>query len=143
MNPPPKGWPRISSGLVYDDPKAAIDWLCKAFGFEVQLKVEGDGGSIEHSELTYGGGLIMVSGPKPKFPALQSPRASGGHNTQTLMVYVDDVQAHCKRAREAGARITDEPSTHDYGEEYWADLSYGCEDVGGHNWWFTQRLRGQ
>jgi uncharacterized glyoxalase superfamily protein PhnB len=143
MNPPPKGWPRISSGLVYDDPKAAIAWLCKAFGFEVQLKVEGDGGTIEHSELTYGGGLIMVGGPKPKFPSLQSPRASAGHNTQSLMVYVDDVKAHCEQARAAGARITDEPSTHDYGEEYWADLSYGCEDVGGHLWWFTQRLRGE
>ncbi|HEX4381886.1 MAG TPA: VOC family protein, partial [Myxococcales bacterium] len=66
-----------------------------------------------------------------------------GHNTQSLMVYVDDVKAHCEQARAAGARITDEPSTHDYGEEYWADLSYGCEDVGGHLWWFTQRLRGE
>ena len=143
MNPPPRGWPRISSALIYDDPRAAIDWLCKAFGFEVQLKVEGDGGTIEHSELTYGGGLIMVGGPKAKFPQYQSPRAVNGRNTQSLMVYVDDVQAHCKQARAAGAVITDEPSTHDYGEEYWADLSYGCIDVEGHLWWFTQRLRGK
>jgi uncharacterized glyoxalase superfamily protein PhnB len=143
MKPPPKGWPRISSTVIYDDPKAAIDWLCKAFGFEVQLKVEGDGGTIEHSELTFGEGLIMVGGPKPRFPQYQSPGKSGGHNTQSLMVYVDDVKAHCERARAAGARIIDEVSTHDYGEEYWADLSYGCEDVGGHHGWFTQRLRGQ
>jgi uncharacterized glyoxalase superfamily protein PhnB len=143
MNPPPKGWPRISSALIYDDPKAAIDWLCNAFGFEVRLKVEGDGGTIEHSELTFGDGLIMVGGPKPKFPQYQSPRGSQGHNTQSLMVYVDDAKAHCARARAAGARITDEVATHDYGEEYWADLSYGCLDLEGHLWWFTQRLRGQ
>ena len=47
----PKGWPRISSSLVYREAGKAIDWLCTAFGFEVQLKVEGEGGIIHHSEL--------------------------------------------------------------------------------------------
>jgi uncharacterized glyoxalase superfamily protein PhnB len=141
MNPPPQGWPRISSAICYDDPKAAIDWLCRAFGFEVRLKVEGDDGSIEHSELTYGEGLIMVGGPKAKIPTHQSPRASGGHNTQNLMVYVDDLEAHCKRARAAGAKVLVEPEVHDYGGEYWSDRSYEAEDIGGHHWWFTQRLR--
>ena len=42
MKPTPTGWPRISSALYYDDAAKAIDWLCRAFGFEVQLKVEGD-----------------------------------------------------------------------------------------------------
>src|SRR5690606_37481574 len=58
--PAPAGWPRISSAVFYDDAARAIDWLCAAFGFEVRLKVEGDGGRIEHSELTFGDGLIMV-----------------------------------------------------------------------------------
>ena len=48
---------RISTALYYEDPRAAIDWLCTAFGFEVRLLVEGDGGRIEHSELTYGEGM--------------------------------------------------------------------------------------
>ena len=61
MKPTPPGWPRISSALFYDDAGQAIDWLCRAFGFEVRLRVEGDGGRIEHSELEYEGGLIMVS----------------------------------------------------------------------------------
>ena len=42
MKPTPKGWPRLSSALCYDNAAAAIDWLCNAFGFEVRLKVEGD-----------------------------------------------------------------------------------------------------
>lgn len=142
MKPCPPGWPRISAGLYYDDAPQAIDWLCKAFGFEVRLKVEGDGGRIEHSELVFGEGVIMVSGPKPeKFPYMKSPSQVGGGNTQNLMVYVDDVEAHCKRAREAGATIVKEPETHDYGEEYWSDRGYGCRDIGGHHWWFEQRLR--
>ena len=141
MKPTPPGWPRISSSIYYDDPAAAIDWLCRAFGFEVQIKVVGDGGRIEHSELVFGGGLIMVGGPRDKYPYWKTPSQIGGGNTQNMMVYVDDVEAHCKRAREAGAKIVREMETHDYGEGYWADKDYECEDVGGHHWWFTQRLR--
>jgi uncharacterized glyoxalase superfamily protein PhnB len=142
MKPTPPGWPRISSSLYYDDAKEAIEWLCRAFGFEVRLVVEGDGGRVEHSELVYGEGLIMVAQPKPeKFPDWKTPRQLGGANTQNMMVYVDDVEAHCKRAREAGAVIVKEPETVDYGEEYWSDRGYECKDIGGHGWWFYQRLR--
>ena len=142
MKPSPTGWPRISTALYYDDAAQAIDWLCRAFGFEVRLKVEGDGGRIEHSELVFGDGVIMVGSPKPdKFPYMKSPSLAGGANTQNLMVYVDDVEAHCKRAREAGATIIKEPETKDYGEEYWSDRGYECRDIGGHHWWFQQRLR--
>lgn len=140
MRPTPPGWPRISSSLVYDDPRAAIDWLCRAFGFEVRLVVEGDGGAVEHSELAFGEGLVMVGGPKPRFPQRKAPRALGGANTQNLMVYVDDVDAHCARARAAGATIVQEPETTDYGAEYWVDRGYECCDPGGHHWWFYQRL---
>jgi uncharacterized glyoxalase superfamily protein PhnB len=54
MKPTPTGWPRISSAVYYEDAPEAIDWLCRAFGFEVRVRIEGEGGSIEHSELTYG-----------------------------------------------------------------------------------------
>jgi len=142
MNPTPPGWPRISSALFYDDAAGAIDWLSKAFGFEVKIRVEGPGGEIEHSELTFGEGLVMVAsaGRTGRSPWARSPRQAGG-STQALFVYVDDVEAHCARARAAGARITDEPVTNEYGEDYWTDRTYGCEDVGGHHWWFGQRLR--
>jgi uncharacterized glyoxalase superfamily protein PhnB len=146
VNAPPKGWPRISTAIFYQDGAAAIDWLSRAFGFELRLKVEGDGGRIDHSELTFGTGLIMVGqeGPRPNGPNLapvRSPKTIGGYNTQTLMVFVDDVEAHCARARAAGARIFAEPEVHDYGEDHWADRSYGAMDPEGHHWWFTQRVR--
>jgi uncharacterized glyoxalase superfamily protein PhnB len=146
MKPAPKNFPRISSSLVYDDPVAAIDWLCRAFGFEVRLKVEGDEGTIIHSELAFGDGLIMVAGTAaksahPEWTWRKSPREAGGANTQTLFIYVDDVEAHCARARAAGAVVTDEPKTSDYGDDYWSDRSYGCVDPGGHHWWIAQRLR--
>ena len=147
MKNPPAGWPRISSAVFYAEPAAAIDWLCRAFGFEVRLKVEGDGGRIEHSELVFGDGLIMVggagdSGRRPDEP-FRSPRSMDGANTQSLCVCVDDVDAHCQRARAAGARIVHEPATQDYGDEYWSDRTYMAMDPEGHRWWFMQRVRDQ
>ena len=146
MKATPPDWPRISSGLHYRDAARMIDWLCEAFGFEVRLKVEGEGGRIEHSELTYGEGLIMVGeeslGPNPRFGTpMMSPLTAGGI-TQSLMIYVDDVDAHCERARAAGAKIIAEPALHDYGDDYWADRSYGALDPEGHMWWISQRVRG-
>jgi len=147
MKPTPKGWPRISSSLFYDDPAAAIDWLCRAFGFEVRLKVEGDDGQIVHSELSYGDGLIMVSGTNraelgQHAVPCKSPRSMDGAVTQALALFVDDADAHCAQARAAGAIIHDEPKTEDYGEDYWADRTYRAEDPEGHHWWFMQRVRG-
>ncbi|MFO0604318.1 MAG: VOC family protein [Polyangiales bacterium] len=148
MKPTPPGWPRISSCVYYDDPAAAIDWLGRAFGFEVRLKVEGEGGRIEHCELSFGEGLVMVGGTgrgdagKDAWQRLQtSPRAKGGANTQSLCVMVDDADAHCARAKAAGAAVIREPETSDYGADYWADRSYGALDPEGHLWWFIQRVR--
>lgn len=149
MKPTPKGWPRLSTSLYYDDAAKAIDWLCGAFGFDVRLKVQGDDGKIHHSELTYGDdALIMVSqsGKRPErslWPTPVSPRSIDGANTQAILLFVDDVDAHCEQARAAGAEIVDEPKIHDYGEDYWADRSYGAVDLEGHLWWFTQRVRDQ
>lgn len=141
MKPTPPGWPRISTALSYDRAAEAIDWLCNAFGFEVRLKVEGDDGAIHHAELVYGDGLIMISDQKEKYPWRKSPASAGGINTQSMMVYVDDVEAHAKRARAAGATIVAEPETHDYGADHWSDRIYECIDLGGHHWWFSERIR--
>lgn len=146
MKPTPPGWPRISSAIFYDDPASAIDWLVRAFGFEVRLKVEGEGGRIEHCELVYGDGLVMIgtasSGGRPEDKWMVSPRSTGGGNTQALSVFVDDVEAHYARSRAAGASIFRELATSDYGPEYWADRTYGARDPEGHMWWFMQRVRG-
>ena len=141
MKQTPKGWPRLSSSLFYDDAAAAIDWLGRAFDFQVRLKIDGEEGRVTHSELEYGEAVIMVSSVSPEKRHV-SPRSVQGANTQSLFLYVDDVEAHCARARAAGAKILKEPSVSDYGEEYWSDNGYGAEDLEGHVWWFAQRVRG-
>jgi uncharacterized glyoxalase superfamily protein PhnB len=145
MKSPPAGWPRISQAIFYDDAAAAIDWLCKAFGFEVRLKVEGEGGRIEHSELTFDEGLIMVGsdGKMPTRPDVpyRSPQSINGANTQAMCIHVDDVDAHHARATDAGAKVTRALTTTDYGVDYWADRSYEAQDPEGHRWFFMQRMR--
>lgn len=145
-NPPPAGWPRLSSALFYQNAGAAIDWLCRVFGFEVRLRIDAAGGRVIHSELTYGEALIMVceegtaEDARPWRDAMKSPRSLGGC-TQSIMLYVDDADAHCAQARAQGAEIVDEPQVHDYGPEHWADRSYAARDCEGHLWWISQRLR--
>ena len=70
----------------------------------------------------------------------RSPRSIGGAVSQGLCLFVDDVDAHCAQARSAGAVIGQEPSTQDYGEDYWVDRSYRALDPEGHHWWFMQRI---
>ena len=147
--PPPSGWPQAQSSLFYRDAAKAIAWLCDAFGFELRLKVEGEPGEIIHSELMYGQGMVMVGGDSSAgagtdqpFKALYaSPLDLGGRITGSLCLFVDDADAHCAHARSRGATIISEPSTHDYGDDYWSDRSYGAVDIGGHHWWFVQRVR--
>ena len=146
MQPLPEDWPRIAASIFYDDAAKAIDWLCNAFGFEVRLKIEGEGGRIEHSELTFGEGLIMVGNVpgdsgRPERMYCKSPRSLGGANTQSLCIYVDDVDVHCTKARAAGAKIQEGPRTDDYGEEYGSHRSYRAQDPEGHQWWFMHRIR--
>ncbi len=146
MKPTPNGWPRIAPGVYYQDAGRMIDWLCQAFGFEVRLKFEDENGRIAHSELTLGDGVIMVgeelSGDIRRFSTDRLSPLNARCNTQNLMVFVDDVDAHCARARAAGAQVVAEPELHDYGAGYWVDRAYGAIDPEGHLWWFTQRVRG-
>ena len=132
--------------MFYQDAVAAIAWLCDAFGFDIRLKVLDKDGRIAHSELTYGDGIVMVAQEDPRSErkwkaAMRSPRSLGGAGTQSIMFFVDDADAHCEQARARGARILEPPSTHDYGQDYWADRSYGALDPEGHMWWITQRVR--
>jgi uncharacterized glyoxalase superfamily protein PhnB len=151
--PTPPGWPQMVPCLFYREPAAAIDWLCAAFGFALRLKVEGEPGEIVYSELTYGTGMISVGGSAKagdvpeagrEFKAAQtSPLDLDGRVSQSICMFVDDVDAHCEHARGHGGTVFSEPATHDYGDDYWSDRSYGVKDVEGHPWWFMQRLRHQ
>ncbi len=135
----------MSASVFYDDAAAAIDWLVRAFGFELRLKVEGEGGRIVHSELLFGDGVIMVGstgGDQPYQERFRSPQELGGAVTQSLALFVDDCDAQYARAVAAGAGTVREPRTDDYGDDYWVDRTCGVTDPEGHLWWFMQRVKG-
>jgi uncharacterized glyoxalase superfamily protein PhnB len=122
----------IVPALQYQDAHAAIDFLCTAFGFEKKAVYEGEGGTVAHAELTLGNGMIMLGSVKDTEygKLLVRPRAAGGV-TMSVYVIVGDVDAHFARAKAAGAEITREPVTQDYGGR-----DYTCKDPEGHVWSF-------
>lgn len=119
----------IYPSLTYNDAPAAIDWLCKAFGFTKRFVVPGAGGRIDHSELSLGTGVVMVGSAKPEIGRL-SPVGMAGVS-QALSVYVADPDAHFKVAVAAGARVVRELRTEDYGAR-----GYEVADPEGHVWYF-------
>src|SRR3954452_21955965 len=109
----------------YDDAHAAIEFLEKAFGFERHAVYEGDGGVVEHAQVKGAGGWLMLGSSRP-----DSPYDIG---RQSVYVVIDgDVDAHCERARAAGAEVFREPEDQDYGGR-----DYSCRDPEGNIWSFV------
>jgi len=119
--------------LRYHDASAAIDWLCRAFGFAQHLVVPGGDGGIAHAELTHGNGMIMLGSIRDdEFGELQkTPAQVGGVGTQSAYVVVLDADAHHARAVAAGARIVRQLM-----EGGGGGRSYSCLDLEGHLWNF-------
>ncbi len=130
---PPEGYPRISPYLYYEDGAAAIEWLTRAFGFRERMRMPGEDGRIMHAELELDGGVVMLANPPRE--AFKNPKALGT-NTSSVYTYVDEVDSHFERAREAGAEILQEPETMPYGDRH-----YGAKDPEGHEWWFGQHVK--
>ena len=120
--------------LTYDDAPAAIEWLCRAFGFKKRLVVPDAKGGVMHSELSLGPGVIMVSSPKPADGRV-SPRNAA--RSQGVCVRVDDPDAHCARAKAAGAEVVRDIKDEEYGAR-----GYQVKDLEGHSWYFGNYLPG-
>jgi len=128
--------PAISTvipAMRYRDANAAIDWLCKAFGFEKHLVVPGENGTVAHAQLAFGNGMIMLgSAREDEFGRwVKPPKETGGIGTQSAYVIVEDADAHYARAKAAGAEIVMEVEDQDYGGRL-----YSCLDPEGHLWSF-------
>jgi uncharacterized glyoxalase superfamily protein PhnB len=117
--------PNIFPILRYRDAPAAIAWLCRAFGFESQLEVPGPDGTVVHSQLTLGAGVVGASSLIPDDG--KNPWSA----VDQIYVCIPDPDAHHARAKEAGAQIVMSPRDQDYGSR-----DYGARDSEGHLWGF-------
>ena len=127
--------PSFGSAVSYRDPRAALDWLEEAFGFERSMVITDKDGRLAHSEMKFGDGYLMVGSEWADFVA--SPASVGGKNTQSIHVQLQDgIDAHCERARAAGAAILMEPA-----DQFYGDRTYRARDLEGHVWTFAQTVR--
>jgi uncharacterized glyoxalase superfamily protein PhnB len=118
--------------MRYDDAGAMIEWLGKAFGFERHFVVPGDNGTIAHAQLVFGSGMIMLGTARDDEwgGLVKTVRALGG-SSGGVYVVISDPDAHCARARAAGADILYGPRDTDYGSR-----EYAARDPEGHIWSF-------
>jgi len=134
--------PVFVPSVFYKEPMAALRWLEAAFGFEVTTLVTDADGNLAHSEMTFEGGSLTVGGEWESAelvgPArMRSPQTVDGVNTQFVRVHLaEGLDAHCERARAAGARILAEPEDQFYGSRVYRAL-----DPEGHVWNFSQEVR--
>ncbi len=112
--------------LIYPDVREAVDWLTTAFGFVERVQI----GENHRSQLRFGEGAVIVGDVRHD---RRPPRP--GEVSQSVMVRVDDANAHCEHARLNGARILMEPTDFEYGER-----QYTAEDPAGHQWTFSETL---
>jgi uncharacterized glyoxalase superfamily protein PhnB len=119
--------------LRYRDAPAAIEWLCRTFGFNQHLVVPNDDGTVAHAQLSFGNGMIMLgSVVDSEFGRLmKQPDAIGGAQTQSVYVVVGDADAIYAKAQAGGARIAIEIKDEDYGGR-----AFSCHDPEGHLWSF-------
>jgi uncharacterized glyoxalase superfamily protein PhnB len=131
----PYGRTAFTSALFYKDPMAALAWLEKAFGFERVMLITDNDGNLAHSEMRFGDGLIMIGTEWTDYVA--SPASTGGRVTQSIHVHLaDGIDAHCERAKAAGAVIVRALENQFYG-----DRTYSARDPEGHVWSFGQSVQ--
>ena len=110
--------------LAYPDVNQAADWLCDAFGFNVRLRI-----GNHRVQMNVGDGAVILRELRPN----ESNALPGTGYSVTIRV--EDADTHCERAKAHGARITQEPVTHPFGER-----QYNAEDFAGRSWTFSQSV---
>jgi uncharacterized glyoxalase superfamily protein PhnB len=115
--------------VTYKNLAQAIDWLTSTFGFVEHYRY---GDPVQGAQLYIGNAFIMVNAARPG----RSSPTELGRDTQSLTIFIEDVEAHFAHSRAAGARIVEALHETGYGE-----FQYGVEDIEGHHWLFSRHAR--
>lgn len=121
----------IIPALRYRDAPTAIKWLCKVFGFQEQLVVPNDDGTIAHAQLSLGTGMVMLgSAVDSEYGRLiRQPDQVDGAETQSPYIVVADADVVYERVKAEGGRIVIDIKDEDYGGR-----GFSCLDPEGHLW---------
>jgi uncharacterized glyoxalase superfamily protein PhnB len=117
--------------MRYGDARAAIEWLCRVFGFERHAVYDGPDGAVGHAELTLGGGMIMLGSKKDDEygRGFKTPAELGGMETRSVYIVVADADAVFARAEAAGATVVRPLQNMEYGSR-----EFTVKDPEGHSW---------
>jgi uncharacterized glyoxalase superfamily protein PhnB len=113
--------------VVYQDLAEAIAWLTRVFGFEEYYRYGGE--RPAGGQMFAGRAAIQVRQARG---SQRSPKELG-FGTQSLTIFVEDVDGHYARAKAGDATILEEPHATEYGE-----YQYAAEDLDGHHWLFSR-----
>jgi uncharacterized glyoxalase superfamily protein PhnB len=137
--------PSVVPMISYEDGIAALEWLRNAFGFRETARLTTSDGRLSHGEMKVGDGLIMLASPtldyrSPKHHREVCEQARKWSDVPWIidgvLVYVDNLRRHLKRAKAAGAVILSEIEEGPPGQRYRA------EDLEGHRWFFFEKDQG-
>ena len=130
---PPADMAQIVPYLYYADAGAAIEFMEKAFGFEIVSAFRGPDGTVLTAKVRTGSGVILVGPGMVPFGTrgVEEP----DFVSSMTYVYVEDVESHYARAKAAGAQIRAEPHAH-----FGGDRIYTASDPGGQRWTFAEPL---
>ena len=115
--------------LTYQDVAKAVEWLARTFGFVEHYRY---GEPAQGAQMHLGDAWIMLNSARPG----RSTPSQAGFDTQSLTIFVEDVDAHFARTKAAGAKIVEDLHETEYGER-----QYGVEDLDGHHWLFSRHVR--
>jgi len=124
--------PSLAPYLFYDDVDAAVRFLESAFGFTRIFESPAPEGGLAHAQLSHRTGKVMLGKTGMGLRLVKSARSVEALHAG-VYVYVDDVDAHCERARAAGAKILLEPA-----DQHWGDRMYCAVDLEGQFWMFAR-----
>jgi uncharacterized glyoxalase superfamily protein PhnB len=134
--------PSVIPMISYEDGIAALEWLGRAFGFRETARLTTEDGRLAHGEMRAGDGVVMLASPTPDYHGPKRHRDVCEHARRWstvpwiidgVLVLVNDVDRHFKRARAAGATILSDI------EEGSPGRRYRAEDLEGHRWFFMEK----
>ena len=120
---------RFASSPDVSGLEEAIVWLRTAFGFREHYRY---GGPVSGAQMSLGNAWMML---KKAQPGSATPRQFG-YGTQSLTVFVEEIDAHFQQAKSAWVRLLE-----DLHEAVYGELQYAAEDLDGHHWLFSRHAR--
>jgi uncharacterized glyoxalase superfamily protein PhnB len=136
--------PDIIPMLTYENGIAAIEWLCRVFGFTEKTRWLDNDGKLSHGEICMGEGMIMLANGSKDYQSPSHHRQNCSQSAKWyavpyiingVLVFVENVQAHFENSKKLGAGILSDLEFGEPGDRYRA------EDLEGQRWMFMQKLR--